>query len=125
MPKISVILIIVAGLLGASGVGLAAAAAHVTDSAALRAASEIAMVHAVAVIGLLALSNHAANQKLWLMVSAAMALGAVLFTGTVALGVLADFRPIPALAPIGGSLTILSWIGVAIAGVWEGLAKRP
>ena len=118
-------LIAIAGLLGAGGVGLAAIAAHVADQAAIRAAAELAMVHAAASIGLLAYTSQATRPVLWQSVTAAMLLGAVLFTGTVALGTLADFRPIPALAPIGGSLTILSWLGVTIAAILEWLAPHP
>ncbi len=117
--------IVVAGLLGAAGVSFAALAAHVDDSAALRAAAELAMVHAAAAIALIVLARASHRPTLWLWVSAAMLLGAILFSGTVALGVLADFRPLPALAPIGGSLTILSWIAVVGAGLAEALSRAP
>ena len=125
MPNSAIILVIVAGLLGACGVALAAAAAHVSDSTALRAAAEIAMVHAAALIGLLAMSRHSTSPVYWMIAASMMALGATLFAGTVSLGVLADFRPVPALAPIGGSLTILSWLAVIVAALLEWLRSKP
>lgn len=117
--RVQGLLIAVAGLLGAAGVSLAAVAAHVSDSTALRAAAEIAMVHAAAVIAIVAIANHAVRPAFWRYIAAAMLLGAALFTVTVSLGVLTDFRTIAALAPIGGSLAILAWIAVAAAGLCE------
>ena len=115
----STLLIVLAGLLGASGVSMAALAAHVSDSTALRAAAEMAMVHAAAGIGLTAFSMHTSRAGTWTFVAGALLVGAALFSGTVALGVLADFRPLPVLAPIGGVLTILSWIAVALLALWQ------
>ncbi|MCH9807934.1 MAG: DUF423 domain-containing protein [Alphaproteobacteria bacterium] len=117
------VLIAIAGVLGAAGVSLAAIAAHVADSTAIRAAAELAMVHAAAAIGLIAFAHHSARSTAWRLVAAAMLLGAILFTGAVALGTLAGFRPIPALAPIGGSLTILSWLALTIVAIWDGVSK--
>lgn len=113
------LLIAFAGLLGAAGVSLAAAAAHVSDSTPLRAAAEIAMVHAAATVSFVGLSNHTIRPGLWRSIAAALVLGACLFTATVSLGVLADFRPLPILAPVGGTLTILAWIAAALAGFHE------
>jgi uncharacterized membrane protein YgdD (TMEM256/DUF423 family) len=117
------LLIAIAGLLGAAGVSLAAIAAHVADSTAIRAAAELAMVHAAAVVGLVAISHHRPKSSAWLAVAGAMLTGAVMFTSSVALATLADFRPIPALAPIGGTLTIISWVAVTIVAIWEWLAS--
>ncbi|MEQ8825586.1 MAG: DUF423 domain-containing protein [Filomicrobium sp.] len=124
MSTFALALIIVAGLLGAGGVSLAAIAAHVADSTALRAAAEIAVVHAAATIGLLVLGRHSQTPASWTIPAAVMVLGATLFSATVALGVLADFRPVPALAPIGGTLTILSWLAVSVAGLRELLIRH-
>lgn len=116
------IAIAVAGLLGAGGVALAAAAAHVAAGDAVRAAAEIAMVHAAASIAIVAYASHSRSPAAWRGIAAAMLLGAGLFSTTVGLGALADLRPLPMLAPIGGSLTIIAWIGVAIAGVIEAIS---
>lgn len=119
IDRFTSLLIAFAGILGAAGVSLAAAAAHVASGDAVRAAAEIAMVHAAAVIALTAYAHHANGPAKWRWIAAAMLLGASLFSATVGLGALADFRPLPMLAPIGGSLTILSWLAVAIAGIAE------
>lgn len=118
------VLIALAGLLGAAGVTLAALAAHVDNSTALRAAAELAMVHAAAAIGLLAFSQHSGRAGLWRWIATAMLLGAALFSATVSLGILAEFRPLPALAPIGGTVTILSWIAVAATSILEAASSR-
>jgi len=126
MGNASAPLIAVAGLLGAAGVALAAAAAHVDGSEALRAAAELAMVHAVAGLAIIAISLHARRPWLWRTIVGIMLTGAILFVGTVGLGVLAEFRPLPMLAPVGGSLTILAWVGVSIAGLieWMNSSRR-
>ncbi|MDX2288645.1 MAG: DUF423 domain-containing protein [Hyphomicrobiaceae bacterium] len=118
------LLVALAGLLGASGVGLAAAAAHVTGGEAVRAAAEIAMVHAAAVVALVAFAGQTVRPALWRAVAAIMLLGAVMFTAAVASGSLLNFKPIPALAPIGGSLTIASWLAVTIAALWSARGAR-
>ncbi|MEO1543520.1 MAG: DUF423 domain-containing protein [Pseudomonadota bacterium] len=117
------ILIALAGLLGGGGVALAAIAAHVEDTVAIRAAAELAMVHAVGVIALVAFAKHAKYQVVWSIVTTAMLIGAALFSSAVTLASLADLRPIPGAAPIGGSLTILAWVGVFAAGVMEWMGK--
>ncbi len=113
------VLIAIAGVLGATGVSLAAAAAHVASSEAVRAAAEIAMVHSAAAIGISAFAPHTTLPAMWRWIAAAMLLGAALFTATVGLGALGDYRPIPILAPVGGTLTILAWVAVAVAGIFE------
>jgi uncharacterized membrane protein YgdD (TMEM256/DUF423 family) len=113
------LLMAMAGLLGALGVSLAAAAAHVSGGEAVRAAAEIAMVHAAAVVGLTAFVPHTGRPRLWGWAALAMLVGAALFSGTVSLGELAGLRPLPVLAPIGGSLTILAWIAIALLGALE------
>lgn len=119
MGRASASLIAISGLLGGSGVTLAALAAHAGGAEALRAAAELAMVHAPAVIGLVAISGQTSHPWLWHSIAAVMLLGAVLFVGTVSLGILADLRPLPMLAPTGGSLTIAAWVAVAVAGLLE------
>lgn len=121
---VAFLLIAAAGLLGAAGVSLAAAAAHVMNGEATRAAAEVAMVHAAAVVGIVAISHHVSRGGLWRAVAAVMLLGAALFSGTVAAGTLADWRPLPTLAPIGGSLTILSWLAVTAVALFDMAATR-
>jgi len=120
--RLTFILIAAAGILGAAGVSLAAAAAHVASGEAVRAAAELAMVHAAAAIGLLAFAHQSTRPARWRWIAAAMLLGAALFAATVALGALADFRPFPVLAPVGGTMTIIAWAAVAIAGIIEAVS---
>ena len=126
MSNASAPLVVVAGLLGGAGVALAAAAAHVDGSDALRAAAELAMVHAAAGLAIIAISLHVGRTWLWQTIVGTMLIGATLFVGTVGLGVLAEFRPLPMLAPLGGSLTMLAWVGVSIAGLieWMNSSRR-
>jgi uncharacterized membrane protein YgdD (TMEM256/DUF423 family) len=124
MGNASGALIAVAGLLGGAGVALAATAAHVNGADALRAAAELAMVHAAAAIGLTAVAGQSRRPWLWNAIAGVMLLGAVLFVASVSLGVLADLRPLPMLAPLGGSLTILTWLAVGVAGLMEWMSSR-
>lgn len=118
-------LVALAGLLGAAGVSLAAMAAHVEDSVALRAAAELAMVHAVAGIAVASFAGRqgVAFPLFWTIAGYGLVLGAGLFTAAVSGGVLADFRPLPMAAPVGGSLTIIAWLGVVVAAALEGFGK--
>lgn len=118
------ILVALSGLLGAAGVALAASAAHVEDSTALRAAAELAMVHAVAGIAVSLVAGRSGLRfpTLWAIAAYGLVLGAGVFTAAVAGGVLADIR-VPMVAPVGGSLTIMSWLGVVVAAVAEGIGR--
>ncbi|MBU2580711.1 MAG: DUF423 domain-containing protein [Alphaproteobacteria bacterium] len=119
-PERSASLIVAtAGLLGAAGVSLAATAAHVDGAVALRAAAEMALVHAAAAIAIVAYANHARRPGVFRWIATAMLAGALLFVSSVSLGVLADFRPLPALAPVGGTVTIVAWLAVFLSAIFE------
>jgi uncharacterized membrane protein YgdD (TMEM256/DUF423 family) len=80
------ILIALAGLMGAAGIVLAAAGAHVAPGAGLDSAASIFLFHAAAVVGGAALIQQGALWRpLALAVLAAWVLGAVLFSGDIAL----------------------------------------
>ncbi len=104
------LILALAGLAGAAGVALAAVAAHKVDSPALATAATMLMIHATAVIGLLALTRSRA----WLAAAGLMLAAASLFSGDIALHTLADTHIFPMAAPIGGSLLIASWLAVAV-----------
>ena len=108
-----------AGLAGAGGVALAAVAAHKVDSPALATAATLLMIHAAAVVGLLAL----AHSRAWLAAASLMLGAASLFSGDIALHTLCGQHIFPVAAPTGGSLLIASWIAVAGLAVCE--ARRP
>lgn len=102
-----------AGLTGAAGVALAAAAAHKIDSPALATAATMMMIHAAAATSLLAIAA-AFQARVWAYISALMLFAVVLFAGTISSHT-AGFLAVPGfLAPIGGSLLIASWIAVAV-----------
>lgn len=112
-----------AGLFGAMAVACAAYAAHglgpVKGERAVelwRTGSQIQMVHAVLLVGLVALrARLEAVRGLLAAAGWLVALGSLLFPGAVYL--LGWFGPsaLGAVAPIGGLSLILGWLCVALA----------
>jgi uncharacterized membrane protein YgdD (TMEM256/DUF423 family) len=108
-----------AGLAGAAGVALAAAAAHKVESPALATAAMILTIHAAAAVGLTSIGMRMPHAKLWAGVTVLMLAAASLFSAEVALFTLTGRHIFPYAAPTGGSLLILSWLivtGLAVAG---------
>jgi uncharacterized membrane protein YgdD (TMEM256/DUF423 family) len=99
------ILIALAGLMGAGGVILAAAAAHMAPGAGLDSAAYMLLFHAVAVLG-----GAALVQQGWV-------LGAVLFSGDIALRAFAGHRLFAMAAPTGGVILIGAWVALTVAAV--------
>lgn len=118
------LILVWAGLAGAAGVGLAAAAAHKVDSPALGTAATMLTLHAAAALGIFAVSLRAAWTKLWRTVALLMLLAASLFTGEIAYHTFSNDASFQMLAPVGGSLMIISWMLVACLAIAEALAKR-
>lgn len=109
-------LALAAGLLGAAGVSLAAIAAHKIDNPGLATAAMMLVVHAagvLAIAGYSAMPAGAADARLWRATGALMAFAVSLFSGAVAYHAFTGVHVFPRAAPIGGSLTILSWLVVA------------
>jgi uncharacterized membrane protein YgdD (TMEM256/DUF423 family) len=117
-PLPMTILLVLAGLMGAAGIMLAAAGAHATPGAGLDSAAYMLLFHAAAVIGAAALVQ---GGMLWrtlaLAVLAAWVVGAVLFSGDIALRAFAGHRLFPLAAPSGGIILILGWLGFAVAAI--------
>ena len=94
------ILIALAGLMGAGGIALAAAGAHLAPGTGLDGAAYMLLFHAAAVVGGAALVQQA---MLWrplaLAALAAWVLGAVLFSGDIAMRALTAHRLFPMAAP--------------------------
>ena len=110
------IVIALAGLMGVSGVILAAVGAHVAQGTGLDSAAYILLFHAAAVLGATAILHQG---LLW-RPSAAVALvawvlGSALFSGDIALRALVGHRLFPMAAPSGGTLLIGGWALLAIA----------
>lgn len=101
------------GLLGATGVALAAIAAHRLESPALVTASNMLMVHAAAGLGLAALMAQTGSRAL--AIAGFVLLAAVsLFSGAVTFHAVNGSHIFPGAAPIGGSLTIATWVVIGL-----------
>jgi uncharacterized membrane protein YgdD (TMEM256/DUF423 family) len=115
------ILIALAGFMGASGVVLAAAGAHAAPGTGLDSAAYILLFPATAVLGGVALVQQSVLWRpIMVFVLAAWVLGAVLFSSDVALRALAGSRLFPMAAPTGGIILIAAWIGLAAAAIGTG-----
>jgi uncharacterized membrane protein YgdD (TMEM256/DUF423 family) len=114
MSPWSRVIVAFAGLYGASGVGLAAWAAHRSGSERLMTAALFLILHA----GPLAAIGLAVPRRSLLLAASVLALGAFLFSGDIALSLLAGLRPWPLAAPAGGMLLIAGWLWLAAAGLF-------
>ncbi len=111
-------LVIAAGLLGAAGVGLAAASAHHGGGDVTAIAATFALLHAVAILALTGVATVKPEFAAGLLGAAvAMTCGTALFSGELALAGLVDWRPWPQAAPIGGTVLIVAWLAVGATGI--------
>jgi uncharacterized membrane protein YgdD (TMEM256/DUF423 family) len=112
------LLVILAGLMGASGVILAAASAHAVPNAGLDSAGHMLSLHAAAVLGgAAALASGILWRPLGTVALFGLVLGAALFAGDLALRAFAGHRLFPMAAPTGGAIMIASWLVLAAAGI--------
>jgi uncharacterized membrane protein YgdD (TMEM256/DUF423 family) len=113
------ILIALAGLMGAAGVILLAAGAHGPHAGAgLDSAGQMLLFHAAAVIGAAAVLHQGLLfRPLALAAVIGLIVGAVLFSGDIAMRAFAGHRLFPMAAPTGGIILIASWLGLAVAAV--------
>jgi uncharacterized membrane protein YgdD (TMEM256/DUF423 family) len=118
------VVLVLAALAGAAGVGLAATAAHRVESTALATAATMLMIHAGVVVALVAIGLRMAAPGAWAVVAGLMLASVSLFSGDIALNTLAGRHLFPMAAPIGGSLLIASWIVVAGVAAWSFLRGR-
>ncbi|MFB9262852.1 DUF423 domain-containing protein [Bradyrhizobium erythrophlei] len=113
------LLIGLAALMGACGVMLAAAAAHLADASRLSAASSMLLFHATAVLATVALADRAmVHARIGIAAAVGFVVAASLFAGDLSLRQYAGHGLFPMAAPTGGTLLILSWLVLAIAAVW-------
>jgi len=112
-------LIFASGLMGAAGVALAAAGAHLPDAGRLSSAAPILLFHAAALLGATALAERGiVHPTLGLCAAFGFVIGACLFSGDLSLRHFTGGGLFPRAAPIGGSLLMLSWLLLAIAAIW-------
>jgi len=103
-PRLAVI---VAGVLGASGIAAAAGASHAGDASILVPLSLIALTQAPAV---LALGLHAAATRFLRLATAVIAVGALIFVADLAARHFTGTALFPLAAPVGGGALILGWL---------------
>lgn len=112
--------LMLAGLLGAGGVADAALATHVTGGGPLASAAEIMMIHAAAIVGLVALRRGDVTAPGAVgKIALAMGLGAAIFGIDITLLSFAGVHLFPMAAPIGGTVLIVSWLALAVMVVLE------
>ena len=106
-----------AGILGALGVALGAAAAHLAmagNAGNLQLASAFLIFHALALMGVAALTRGPGP---WLRIAGALfALGATCFSGGLALNAVVEGGAGPVI-PVGGTALILGWLALAVSAV--------
>jgi len=107
---------IIAGVFGAAGIALAAAAAHAAPRAGLESAANILSFHALAILaGTALLLQGMLSRPLGLIALAAWVLGTILFSADVALRAFVGQLLFPMAAPTGGTILILAWLVLAAA----------
>jgi uncharacterized membrane protein YgdD (TMEM256/DUF423 family) len=112
------VLLVLAGVMGAGGIVLAAAGAHLAPGAGLDSAATMLLFHAAAVLGGAALIQQGALWRpLGVIVLAAWVLGSILFSGDIALRAFTGHRLFPMAAPSGGFILIAAWLALAAAAV--------
>ena len=113
------LLIGLAGIMGAAGVILAAASAHLGPSGELEAASSMLLFHASAVLGAVTLAERGLlPARIGLAAAFGFVVAAGLFAGDLTLRQFAGHRLFPFAAPTGGTLLIVSWLALAAAALW-------
>ena len=113
------ILIILAAVMGADGVMLAAASAHQADATRLAAASSMLLFHATAVLAVVALAERGViDARIGIAAAFGFFIAAALFAGDLSLRQYAGHGLFPMAAPTGGTLLIVSWLGLALAAAW-------
>lgn len=113
-----------AGFAGAAGVALAAVAAHRLESPSLAMAATMLIIHAAAVVALVAVGLRMEQQRAWTIVAGVMLVAAVLFSSAVSYQAFMGEPLIRGAAPLGGTTLIISWVAVALLGIREALRAR-
>lgn len=110
------ILVALGAVAGLAGVALSAVAAHVTGPGSLDVAARFLLAHAPVLMALPALvATGIARRGAALAAGFAIALGATLFCGDLAVRSLTGLVLIPLAAPTGGVILIAGWAMVLAA----------
>ena len=105
------LILFVSGLMGASGVVLAAAASHGGDTQILGSASTMCLAHAPVLLALYLARGAFRTATLAELI---LGLGTIVFAADLVWRHYLGDRIFPMAAPLGGSLMILAWIAVAL-----------
>jgi uncharacterized membrane protein YgdD (TMEM256/DUF423 family) len=115
------IAVVFAGLMGACGVALAAAAAHTPDATTLHSASSMLLFHACAVVGAVVMVHQGlVRRNLGLTAAYGFVLAGILFSGNLVSLHYAGHGLFPMAAPTGGTLFIVCWLLLAVAALAPG-----
>ena len=122
--------IVVAALSGAISIAMGAFAAHGLDLTTeagrkarewLQTGSQYEMVHALAIVGVVALARGAMlNAPVALVAQCLFLAGSVLFPGALYALALGSPRWFGAVAPLGGAAFILGWLSLGLAALMKG-----
>ena len=121
MPVLSRLWITLAALAGASGVAFAAYAAHGLSfiaepeareiaRATLKTASEIQLLHALALLGIGLWTGQRPTDRWPHLAGLLFTVGIVLFSGLIYLRILSGYEGLRSYVPWGGSSLILAWL---------------
>lgn len=102
--------IMAGGLAGVAGVALSAAAAH-AGGVNLQTAALFLLAHAPALLAI----GLAGSGRVIAVAGALLLIGAVLFSGDLAMRDFYGQRLFPMAAPTGGTLMMLGWLGWAVS----------
>ena len=120
MNRVARVLIVLAAVMGADGVILAAASAHLADASRLGAASSMLLFHACAVLATTALAERALiRARIGYAAACGFVVAAGLFAGDLTLRQYAGHGLFPYAAPTGGSTLIGCWLALAILAIWK------
>ncbi|MBD2745242.1 DUF423 domain-containing protein [Microvirga sp. BT688] len=109
------ILVVLASLSGLLGVGLSAAAAHITGGN-LTTAAQFLLFHAPALLALVALiAAGVVNPMLAQIAGYVLVLGLILFCGDLSRRAFSGVALFPRAAPAGGIVLMVGWLLVGIS----------
>jgi uncharacterized membrane protein YgdD (TMEM256/DUF423 family) len=116
MNLVDRILIVLAALCGGGGVALSAAAAHAAGGANLDTAARFMLVHAAAIIGVMALCGAGfVHPTLGRIAASALLVGLALFAGDLSMRAFRGAALFPMAAPSGGIMLMTGWGLVALS----------
>ncbi len=115
--------LILGGASGAAGVALSAVAAHSTAGALIDTAARMLLVHAAAFVAL-GLAARIQCGRLLVPAMILLSAGLGLFCGDLVARAFIGSKLFTMAAPVGGSMLILGWVAVMLAGL-VAIFRRP